>query len=537
VTQLGHASLSPSHPGEVEMIDASCSRVSSRLRDGPTMNSTAYSSTPAPATPLPGTIPDGRSVHTTPPTTVQAIRSWLGTKPVAILTICVISLSLRMAVFLTGPAHHLEYAFYGDSPRYVELAQNLLAFGTFGIAQETTGLIHIPLAQLRDDRGESEPRDVHGLRPEIVRTPGYPVFISAVLQSGLSLKWILVLQCLISTACVFLVYLIGKSLFGSRRVALIAAGIVAVHPVDLVSANAMMTETLFTFMMLAGLWVSVTFGRRSARGSGWGGLILGLSVLVRPVTLMLGPAVAMWMIATNPNRRTVWAAVVLTAASLIPAAGWVGRNTAVGFGPRISSIPYLSNFFYTGAYMHIHREGLDTYNDWPPTVGILFNELNARIQPNENVFDAMNRLTMEKIIASPLLYGKVIGHSMIKFMTDHSVNDLYKTLGWEYTPTGLRDQLLQGNWSLRGVNLAALGIAVGWMGWNLLLAISTLAGVIYLAITKQWTPLLLLGGVMVYFLITTQSLGLERFRVPVLGIQALLIASVFAVKNRRQTTA
>jgi len=468
-------------------------------------------------------------------TFAHRVKALATAKPVAIAVVCTVAITLRLALFLAGPANDPKRAFYGDSSRYIELADNLRTYGSFAIAGENAGVVHIPLAKLRADRGETEPLDPHGLKPEILRTPGYPAFIAALYKANLPFNALLIIQCIISTLTITLVYLLGKRLFASHRTALVAATLVALNPINILVANGVLSETLFTATMFLGLWLAVAFGQRNTFAAGGSGLILGLSVLVRPVTVMLGPAIALWMLATDRRLKTILPALAITACSLLPAAGWAARNESVGFGYRLSSIPYISNLFYTGAYMHIARNGLDTRSDWPATVTTLFDELETSTQPGEDVFAAMNRLTFEKITANPALYTQVFASSMIKLMTDHSVTDLYRTLGWEYQPTGLRDRLMRGDWSLSNTNNAGgLIIALGWTAINALFAAATFAGLIYLAATHQWKPLLLLGGVMLYFLLTTQALGLERLRVPIVGLQAICVATLVTPRRGRQ---
>lgn len=443
-----------------------------------------------------------------------------------LLIVCAVALTLRLGLYAAGPASDIRRAFYGDSPRYIELAQNLLTYHTLGIAEENSGVVHIPLAQLRTQRGEIEPRYADGLRPEVLRTPGYPAWIAGILGWGLSLHGVLAAQCFLSVLGVAMVYLIAQRLTGSSPLALTAAAIVAVHPADILSANSLLTETVFTTTTLAGLWLVLKNQPGHTTGIMAGGLMLGLSVLVRPITALLGPALAAWAWVTDRGARTAWIAVVLAACSLLPTIGWAARNAHAGLGYRISSVPYINNYFYTAAYMDITRAGKDTRDDWPATVGNLFETLKTRIRPGEDVFAAMNRLTLDKIATEPTVYAKVILNSVVKLMTDHSASDLYKTLGWAYQPTGLRDRLLSGNWSLHdGTDWPALLIATSWMGWNAVLTLLMLAGLARLTVQRQWPTLLLLGGGWVYFALATQATGLERFRVPILGLQAVCAAA------------
>ncbi len=105
---------------------------------------------------------------------------------------------------------------------------------------------------------------------------------------------------------------------------------------------------------------------------------------------------------------------------------------------------------------------------------------------------------------------------------------MYAQLGLTYEPTGLKDRVLSGDFSMAGSRDAATAlVALGWMAANAVLLVGTVLGLVILLWRRQWSTLLLLGGLLFYFVLATQAVGLERFRVPVLGIQAVIIASLF----------
>lgn len=449
------------------------------------------------------------------------------------------ALVLRVMLFTVGPYGASERAMYPDSHRYIQLGENLVGQGTFGISGPEAGVVHEPLHQLRTDLGQVEQTDGNGLRPEIMRTPGYPALLGATAWLGLGMNGLLLLQCLFSAASVALVYGVGRALLKRPGPALFAAAIVALHPADITAPTAVLTETCFTFLVLLGLW---SVADRQARGIGsttFGGLMIGLSVLVRPVSIFLGPAVALWMIVTDFRIKTFILATLMVALSVAPGAAWMARNHGIGFGYRLSSIPYINTYFYGNAYMRITEQGGDWKEDWPATVDTLAGELRTELEanPEAEVFDTMKTLGVQAAQNHPGLYGKVIRESWTKFFTDHSMGGLYQQLGLTYTPTGLRDKLMNGGFSLENVKETLKNptgwLALTWVGVNGLLFIGMILGTVMLLLRRHWAALILLGGVMFYFTFATQATGLERFRLPVLGIQALLVASLFSPRYIR----
>ncbi len=454
--------------------------------------------------------------------------------------IFIVAISLRVLLFVLGPYTDSGRAMYPDSYRYVELGETLVSQGTLAVSGQETGVVHEPLAQLRTELGQIEPTNNQGLRPEIMRTPGYPALIGAVAWLGLGVNGLLVIQCLFSAVSVVLVYAIGRVLLKRPGPALFAALIVALHPADIAAPTAVLTEACFTLLVLLGIWSVCDRESRGIGSASFGGLAIGASVLVRPVSIMLGPALALWMLATDRRIKTVFLATLMTALSLAPGAAWMARNQSVGFGYRLSSIPYINSYFYSTAYMRLTEQGGDWKDGWPGTVDTLMGELRAEmnLDPDADAFTTMNRLGVQEIKDKPGLYARVMKESMLKFFTDHSMGGLYQQLGLTYTPTGLRDKLLNGGLSRSNLVDVASNptglIALFWSGINGLLLVGMVLGAVMLLARGHWSALLLVGGVMLYFMLATQTTGLERFRLPVLGLQALLAMSLFAPRLVRE---
>src|SRR3979411_282601 len=78
--------------------------------------------------------------------------------------------------------------------------------------------------------------------------PLYPVAIH--LLGGSAIVW---LQILLSSWTVYLVYLVALAIWNDRNAALVAAGACAIHPVLINYANAPLTETPFSFLVMLGL--------------------------------------------------------------------------------------------------------------------------------------------------------------------------------------------------------------------------------------------------------------------------------------------
>ncbi len=450
----------------------------------------------------------------------------------ALLLLLTIALLVRGGLWLIGPSQDFERAMEPDSRRYVRLADNLIEHGSFAKAEED-GIVHAGLAYLAQQRGELPAADANGLRPEVFRTPGYPWLIAAVKELGWPMHAVLWVQCGLSVLGVWFVYAASLRLIGSRRAAMLAAGIAALHPAGWIAPNSVLAETLFTTLLLAGVYLLVRRDK-SVRHAAAAGLVLGLAALVRPVGVLLGLAGAMWLAAANVTRRGhaadgIACAVVLLMASLLPTGLWMWRNAKVGAGFTLSTVPAVNGLYYTAAHVRIAKRGGDAYHDWPTEVAQLHTELGGRLTasgPDVRVMDAARQMAREQIKAEPALYARLLGRSAVKFFTDHSLGTLYERVGWTYVSSGLRDQLLSGQITAEDAgHLGRLWAALIWMGANGLLALMTGVGLLRLLWVGRWRAALLLGGMVFYFVLATQTNGLERFRWPVIGLQAVIAAA------------
>ena len=448
----------------------------------------------------------------------------------ALAAILAVALGLRFGLLVAGPVHDPQRAVRPDTMRYVVLGHNMLWFQSFGVADERHGVVHAPLYELRTKTGQVPARDMHGLMPETFRTPGYPALFALCELLQVGTTGVLFIQLLLSTCSVLLVYAIGRALFGARVPALIAAALVAIHPGDITAANTLLSETLFTVVMLAGIWLGL-WARKHTKAPtvALGGLVYGMAALVRPVSIFLGPCIALWMAVTGKgirHRLVIPALFVLY--SLLPGMWWAVRNHEMGVGYQASTVPSVNAYFYTVTYMDIADKGGDFARDWPAAVAIRMQQLETRMHPGEDVFKAMRRLAVGEVISRPGTYAAVMSHSAGKFMLDHTACDLFTLMGWEYQPSGMRQKLLSGQWSsIERDKLAGFTVAALWTLWNGAWLLATLWGLAVLLRRRRWDVLLLLGGVFAYFIFVTQTNGLERFRLPVLGIQALIIAAAF----------
>ena len=231
--------------------------------------------------------------------------------------------------------------------------------------------------------------------PTAYRTPGYPLMLALSFSVfGESLLPVRAWQALADLLSCLLVYLLGKKLF-SERVGLIAAGVFALFPLQILYVSMMMTETVFTTLLL--LYLLVSSGEApSWNASMAGGIVLGAATLVRPTVFLLPAAVfaVRWMTGWKPGENLK--ALALTAAgALIVLTPWLIRNLNE-FG-RLSLTSNTGVNFWMGA----HSGATGSYS---------FPENNPLLAVNDEFArsDAGFRLGVEFIQSHPLEYGTLL---------------------------------------------------------------------------------------------------------------------------------
>ena len=127
-------------------------------------------------------------------------------------------------------------------------------------------------------------------------SPGYPYFLAAIFNFfGPSILAIRVVQSLISTANIFLIYQLTKNLF-DYKAGYIAAGIASIYSMFIFFSGAIFGETLQAFFVTTLLYLLTKSGNTYGKNK-WllTGLMLGLSALFRANILIVFPVIFIWI--------------------------------------------------------------------------------------------------------------------------------------------------------------------------------------------------------------------------------------------------
>ena len=366
---------------------------------------------------------------------------------------------------------------------YLPLANNLLEYGTYS--------------------GSPEPP----LWAEGYRLPGYPLFLALLIGLGFSYGGIAVVQILISIASCWLCYLLVRRLSNSHIASYLAAGSIAFDIPSIVLSTLLMSETIFTFSLLGSAYCFLRFIQHTdqSRQLFFSGLLLGLSILIRPIAILLPLALGLFLILIYRQQLTMGlrkVGIFLLAVGVFMAP-WFVRNFVVFETIFFSGLGNVNLMYYHAAPVKaalekiplskaqglLYEEALNAYGDRPWEI-VPFSRLEGK-------------MARAYLFAHPWTYLKIRIVSIARLMGQPIRGQISKQLMLESSGLVLGLVLLQ-----------LLLLIILWLG--------AVFGLIYLYRGQSYLPLLFLIILLAYFgLMAGAEVG-ARFRVPMVPFLSVL---------------
>lgn len=134
------------------------------------------------------------------------------------------------------------------------------------------------------------------------------------------------LQIIIGTLTCVLVSTIGERVLG-RSIGRVAALVMALYPTHVFYGTLLLTEPLFTLLLLASCALLLWSLRSGVAGAIAAGAVLGAAILTRPVLLLLPGLVPLWYAANGIRlRRALLLGGLVSCAALAVVSPWLARN-------------------------------------------------------------------------------------------------------------------------------------------------------------------------------------------------------------------
>lgn len=412
-----------------------------------------------------------------------------------------------------------------DSLTYIKPAEALLTHGVYSISPDRIGT------------------------PDTLRTPGYPVFIAGVYRlAGTRIVAIVMAQIAISLGTLILVFLLASELWHHPRTGLIATLLLTLDLASFTYTFWILSETLFTFLLMAALFCAVRF-QRSAPRPEWCalfGVLFAASVLVRPIAYYLFGFLVFWVLLVCWQRRSTFrqsagALAVFMIPFVLGVGGWRLRNDLHTDVPVLTRISGINLLFFRGAAIVALRDQIP-FEDARRLLG---HKRYAEIHPEtshlspEKLSLRWEEEGLALIRAHPILFARTHLRPLAAILLSTPEHSLMSLLGLPVPSSGPLGDLLR--LEFRGyVERWVVGRAFSWWGFVLLMAHLLL---LLIGFALAWVRLLrsgrltlshgCLGLVFLYLLfISAGPEAYTRFRVPLAPILAIYAAAGLASANR-----
>jgi len=308
-------------------------------------------------------------------------RTGKGKEILAVCFLLVVALLIRANYFL---GTEIENPVRGDAFYYLTYASNLSKYGVFS-----------------QDYGSISPK------ADSYRTPGYPVFITMIFKSAeiLNLKFysaLMISQIILGSITVWLTYLLGKIIL-SKSMAFFSALLTAISPHLISLGNYILTETLFTFLLILSVYIFMHFYKRcSLLIAICSGVGFGFAYLVNPVMLFT-PIILVIMICASSQspikKKHLMSAIYFLLAFLLIVVMWHVRNLHSVEEGKQSSVDRM----YMNLVIGSHRDFYDYYRLNPRDPN---NPATRDHQATGGSIISFLDLLSERVVENPIDYAK-----------------------------------------------------------------------------------------------------------------------------------
>jgi len=259
--------------------------------------------------------------------------------------------------------------------------------------------------RMRDGCGFARMIDRACQPAEILRTPGYPLFLMMLPHVGR----VLAAQALCRGLLCLLVagWIAG---WWKYSAALAAECLIAFDVPSIVMSSEVMSETLFQLLLVLALvppLLTIEWPGKAGGIAVVAGVVAGCAILVRPIGVLL-PIILPIPLILNPRLNIRARTINAIAAFALPAVflvGWSGRNYEIAHYPGLSTVGAINMYYYRAADVMARRQGILLINErqaFGAKLGVRYDDIYRAGVQSEALAQRMNRLGLEILAHHPI---------------------------------------------------------------------------------------------------------------------------------------
>jgi hypothetical protein len=436
-----------------------------------------------------------------------------------------ISFSVRLFIFLLVLLVTDDYSVFHspDTGGYVKLAMELMSTGYF----------------------------TNDGYPEIVRTPGYPIFLIPGLFLGNVEIITILLQVVLGCLSTYLIFKIAHILFNNTRTSWFCGFLYAIEPISILYTNKILTETIFTSTILLFLYFILHyFVNKSLFYLISASVALSVATYVRPISYLLPLIVTVFLfIFICLNRRNVQLLLIhsfiFLLSSMIITGLWQLRNKIETGYSGFSGISDVSFFFYQAASVLAKQQNIPYYTmqdrlGYSSRDIYLLNHYEQRTWPYSQQLRYMRNEGIKILFNNPLIYLKIHIKGMLLILFDPGATDYLKLFNLYPESGGLLGFIIDEGIVKSITTLAQEKPLVFWSNVFLGLNLMVYLGLSIIALAAKnfvsnFQIVFLLNIGLYYFIISGGPQGLNRFRHPLMPLICILSGYSLALIVERFT--
>lgn len=405
--------------------------------------------------------------------------------------------------------------FASDSYQYIESAKTIIQFGTFSHSLEQPEI------------------------PELIRTPGYPIFIAAIFSIfGQNVKILILFQIILSIFSILIFYKILIELFHSQRIALFGSLIFFCDPISYSLNYYVLTETLFQFLIISFIYFGNRLIKNEKSFSNFIllGLILATAILVRPiaqfifVSMLIGLSIYLFILKYHFS-KVLKHLLTFSIPIIICVGGWMVRNNHVSERFVLSNMSAINVFHFKAPGVLSVEHEIPLEKAQQQIIGNINMWDYVGKHPSSEKINDWSEKSISIIGQNPLSFIKIMGIGITNTLFGPGDGQFYSLLGYKNIRNGPLGDILRlprsqyGNkWLFDNPSLFVLFIwAVGYL---LFLYIGLAISIFRVHILDEnKLSFLFIGLLLLYFILFSGGLETNyRFRAPM--IPMLIIFSL-----------